>query len=436
VSYAARTSSGDKVFFKLYQSPSVRVPWYKQFVQHQKELKERVESGPCRQFCYRFLGGFEYERRYHQVFEFLDRSHSLSQIFDKIKSNPTAVNWEQRELMAKVLVAGINQLHIARIIHADLKPENVMLIEDPSIGMKYRLKIIDMDFSFFTDKKAPWDGHEGYFGTPGYMSPEHMMRKVPVPASDVFTLGMMLYQLLAQGHPYLFDEAEKYLPAYRAHSAERPRLLGAPRAPAKAAVIEDVLYMCLHPEPGRRPSASDIHKSLTGESVGIAIGAPAGAGLPASPPGRSDSVDERPSEDEETIKRKEAEGKRKEIERLKEEARKREEAERKKKEPPARLVLASSDGIEQSIGARVVFGRVVLAKFGEGARYASDQQFILDRSGDEWFVEACPGTANDTMLNGSLLEGGSRAQLAAGDTIAIGKAARKKTVLELTVRKG
>jgi eukaryotic-like serine/threonine-protein kinase len=55
--------------------------------------------------------------------------------------------------------------------------------------MKYRLKIIDMDFSFFTDKKAPWDGHEGYFGTPGYMSPEHMTRQVPGPASDVFTLG-------------------------------------------------------------------------------------------------------------------------------------------------------------------------------------------------------------------------------------------------------
>ncbi|HEV3383945.1 MAG TPA: protein kinase, partial [Gemmata sp.] len=213
VSYAARTSSGDKVFFKLYQSPSVRVPWYKLFVQHQKELKARVESGPCRQFCYRFLGGFEYERRYHQVFEFLDRSHSLAQIFDKIKKNPSTVNWEQRELMAKVLVAGINQLHIARIVHADLKPDNIMLIEDPSIGMKYRLKIIDMDFSFFTDKKAPWDGHEGYFGTPGYMSPEHITRKVPEPASDVFTLGIMLYQLLAQGHPYPFDEAEKYLPA-------------------------------------------------------------------------------------------------------------------------------------------------------------------------------------------------------------------------------
>lgn len=403
VSYAARTSAGDKVFFKLYQSPSVRVPWYKPFVQHQRELKERVENGPCRQFCYRFLGGFEHERKYHQVFEYLDRSHSLAQILDKIKANPSAVNWEQRELMAKVLVAGINQLHVARIVHADLKPDNVMLIEDPSIGMKYRLKIIDMDFSFFTDKKAPWDGHEGYFGTPGYMSPEHMTRKVPQPASDVFTLGMMLYQLLAQGHPYIFDDAEKYLPAYRAHSASRPKLVGVPRSPASAATVEEVLYKCLSPDPEQRPTASDLHKALTGETVGIGIGSVAPSSIPSLRPAVAPVVPEA----EPTPKRKDVSN---------------------------RLTLVSSDGIEQSIGARVVFGRVVLAKFGDGAKYASDQQFILERSGDEWFVEACPGTVNDTILNGELLAGGTRANLAAGDTIAIGKAARKKTVLELTVR--
>src|SRR5262245_4972631 len=266
VSYAARSSGGDKVFFKLYQSPSIRVPWYKPFVKHQREMKERIENGPCRQFCYRFLGGFEYDRKYHQVFEFLDKSHSLAQILDRIKFSPSAVRWEQRELMAKVLVAGINQLHKARIVHADLKPDNVMLIEDASIGMKYRLKIIDMDFSIFTDKKAPWEGHEGYFGTPGYMSPEHMARKVPQPTSDVFTLGLMLYQLLGQGHPYVFDDAEKYLPAYRAHEAARPRLVGAPRPPASGEAIEDALHRCLHPDPARRPTAADLHKALTGDA--------------------------------------------------------------------------------------------------------------------------------------------------------------------------
>ncbi len=396
VAYSARDNkSGDRVFFKLYQSPSVRVPWYKPFIQHQKELKERIEGGPCRQFCYRFLGGFEYDRKYHQVFEFLDKSHSLAQILDRIRSSPSAVNWEQRELMAKVLVAGINQLHAARIVHADLKPENVMLIEDPSIGMKYRLKIIDMDFSFFTDKKAPWDGHEGYFGTPGYMSPEHMTRKVPLPASDVFTLGLMLYQLLAQGHPYVFEDAEKYLPAYRAHSAARPKLLGTPKSPAKADVIAEVLYRCLHPDPRQRPVAADLHKALTGDSVSLPPAPPPVAHSPVPP------VSPPPVP------------------------------------PPAaptRITLVSGEGRELSIGARVVFGRVVLAKFGEAAKYASHEQFILDRVGDEWFVEACIGTANDTMLNGTLLKG--RVKLEIGDTIALGRAASKKTVLELTVRAG
>jgi serine/threonine protein kinase len=406
VAYAARGPAGDKVFFKLYQSPSIRVPWYKPFVRHQQELKERIEAGPCRQFCYRFLGGFEHERKYHQVFEFLDKSHSLDKILGRLRASPSAVSWEQRELMAKVLVAGINQLHQARIVHADLKPENVMLIEDPSIGMKYRLKIIDMDFSFFTDKKAPWDGHEGYFGTPGYMSPEHMTRQVPVPASDVFTLGLMLYQLLAQGHPYVFDDVEKYLPAYRAHSAARPKLAGVPKPPSSTAGVEDALYRCLHPDPARRPTAAELHAALTGAPRPLAEPPPVVRGKE-----REGGVIIPPDESP---------------------------------RPPAakpgaagiRLVLVSPEGVELPVGARVVFGRIVLARFGEGAKYAAHEQFVLDRVGHEWFVEASHGTPNDTMLNDDLLPGGARARLSPGDRIAVGRAASKKTVLELTVRMG
>ena len=249
VAYAATDAAGHKVFFKAYQSPSVRVPWYKPFVEHQREMKARIESSPCKQFCYQFLGGFEYSRKFHQVFEFLDKSHSLEKILDKVRTHPGEVPWAARELMAKVLVAGIRHMHDAGIIHADLKPDNIMLIEDASIGMKYRLKIIDMDFSFFTDKKAPWDGHEGYFGTPGYMSPEHS--KVPVPVSDVFTLGIILYQLLGPGHPYPYDDNDKILAAYKAYTVTKPKLSGAPSLPATVDAVSDALYRCLHPDPAK-----------------------------------------------------------------------------------------------------------------------------------------------------------------------------------------
>ncbi len=394
VAYTATDALGQKVFFKAYQSPSIRVPWYRPFVEHQKEMKARIEGSPCRQFCYKFLGGFEYNRKFHQVFEFLDKSHSLDKILERVKARPDDVPWASRELMAKVLVAGIAQLHAAGIVHADLKPDNIMLIEDATLGMKYRLKIIDMDFSFFTDKRAPWHGHEGYFGTPGYMSPEH--NRVPVPVSDVFTLGLILYQLLGPGHPYLFDDNDKILKAYQDYKIARPKLSGVPSPPAAPDAIADILHRCLHPESAKRPSANELHKTLLGEKV---------VPLPPSPPP----------------------------------VRKPEPAPAPKPEtPPAEapvgaLVLVGPDGTELALSARVAIGRTVLiTRFGEGGRYASDQQFVLDRTASGWYIEPVAGTTNATLLNGDVLT--ERTKLAPGATIGVGNAVSKKSKLDMRVK--
>jgi serine/threonine protein kinase len=395
VAYAATDTTGRKVFFKAYQSPSVRVAWYKPFVEHQREMKARIESSPCKQFCYQFLGGFEHSRKFHQVFEFLDKSHSLEKILDKLRTHPNDVPWASRELMAKVLVAGIAQLHAARIIHADLKPDNIMLIEDASIGMKYRLKIIDMDFSFFTDKKAPWDGFEGYFGTPGYMSPEHS--KVPLPVSDVFTLGIILYQLLGPGHPYPFDDNDKILAAYRAYTVSKPKLVGGPSPPATAEAIGDALYRCLDPNPARRPSAAELHKTLLGERVPPPP--PPSSALPPPPP---DPVSPPPAPPDGLL---------------------------------GRLVLVGPDGAELGLSARLSLGRtVLLSKFGEGGKFAAEQQFVLDKKDDGWYIEPVAGTTNATLLDGEVLA--ARTKLKAGATIGVGSAVSKKSKLDMKVKAG
>ena len=404
VAHTATDAGGQKVFFKAYQSPSIRVPWYRPFIEHQKEMKSRIENSPCKQFCYKFLGGFEHGRKFHQVFEFLDKSHSLDKILERVKTHPLEVPWSSRELMAKVLVAGIAQLHAAGIVHADLKPDNIMLIEDATLGMKYRLKIIDMDFSFFTDKKAPWHGHEGYFGTPGYMSPEHS--KVPVPVSDVFTLGIILYQLLGPGHPYLFDDNDKILKAYQDYKVVKPKLAGAPSAPATADAISDVLHRCLHPVPAKRPSASELHKTLLGEKV---------IPLPSGPSGAAPTPARRP-----------------------------EPAPAPTPAPPkptpadallGPLVLVGPDGTELALTARVAVGRTVLiTRFGEGGRFASDQQFVLDRKPDGWYIEPLAGTTNATLLDGEVLT--ERTRLAVGATIGVGSAVSKKSKLDMRVKGG
>jgi serine/threonine protein kinase len=399
VAYAATDASGRKVFFKAYQSPSVRVPWYKPFVAHQRELKERIEGSPCRQFCYQFLGGFEYSRKFHQVFEFLDKSHSLEKILDRVRTHAAEVPWAARELMAKVLVAGIAQMHAAGIVHADLKPDNIMLLEDPSIGMKYRLKIIDMDFSFFTNKKAPWDGYEGYFGTPGYMSPEH--GKVPVPVSDVFTLGIILYQLLGPGHPYPYDDNDKILAAYKAYAVARPKLTGTPSPPAMAETVSDAMHRCLNPDPDLRPTAAELHKTLLGERVPL----PPSAFIP--PPRRPDPAPVAAPP------------------------------------PPApapeglsgRLVLVGPDGTELSLSARLALGRTVLvSKFGEGGKFAAEQQFVLDKTAEGWYIEPIAGTTNATLLDGEVLA--ARQKLRGGAVIGVGSAVSRKSKLDLTVKAG
>ena len=73
-------------------------------------------------------------------------------------------------------MAGIAALHESKIVHADLKPANAYLIEDPTIGSGYQLKLIDMDFSLLADRRAPWHGYQGYVGTDNYRSPEHLTR--------------------------------------------------------------------------------------------------------------------------------------------------------------------------------------------------------------------------------------------------------------------
>src|SRR4029450_12438554 len=127
----------------------------------------------------------------------------------------------------KVLLAGVAALHEARVVHCDLKPANAYLIADPTIGAGYQLKLIDMDFSVLADQRAPWHGHQGYVGSDNYRSPEPLTKgAVPGLASDVFTCGLILYELLAGVHPYWHEDQAEYAKRVRAYAIKPPALLG------------------------------------------------------------------------------------------------------------------------------------------------------------------------------------------------------------------
>jgi serine/threonine protein kinase len=147
-----------------------------------------------------------------------------------------------------------------KIIHSDLKPDNIFLVKDNKED-RYKLKIIDVDWAFFSDKQAPWHGTQGYVGTFGYMSPEHIDGKTPSQASDIFTCGIILGQLLTGQHPFHESLDETYN-----HSAFKgrfsPIMLSSTSNSNEVTVLETLLNLCLDPKPDNRPSAGQVHAAL------------------------------------------------------------------------------------------------------------------------------------------------------------------------------
>jgi serine/threonine-protein kinase len=99
------------------------------------------------------------------------------------------------------LCDGVQAAHDAGIVHRDLKPDNVFLGRG---GGHWFVKVLDFGVSKFDEKLATKLTTGGSFvGTPAYMSPEQLEYGADVDSrSDVYSLGVILYEMLAGTHPY------------------------------------------------------------------------------------------------------------------------------------------------------------------------------------------------------------------------------------------
>ena len=412
ISYAAQSPGGAKIFLKQYKSPAPTVVWYPAFVDYQQELAARVRNGKAAQYAVRLVDAFEElwgGPCYFQAYEFVEHGGDLQQMLDGEREahRRTGVSplrdpavWARHVTWAKVLMAGIAGLHESRIVHADLKPPNVYLIRDPSIGSGYQLKLIDMDFSVLADRRAPWHGYQGYVGSDNYRSPEHMTRgAVPGLASDVFTCGLILHELLAGTHPYWREDQAEYASLVRAYAAKPPALAGVMPEPATNAEVSAALHRCLSPNEADRPTAAALRAVLSGRGARAEVraAAPASASTPAA------------------------------------DARARTAAAAPRGAPLTsdRVRLASGTQALQ-IGVRTAVGKHLARQFGSDAEFWDDRQCVLERRADQrWQIVPVPGTANETLLNGEVLA--SPQPLHEGDVIAVGRKATGVVKLPLTV---
>jgi predicted Ser/Thr protein kinase len=144
------------------------------------------------------------------------------------------------------LVAGVGTLHAHGLLHRDLKPSNVLVTGDD--------RVVILDFGLATDVRAA-DAAEGLGGTPAYMAPEQLAAGTSSPASDVYALGVTLYEALAGRLP--FEGAPRALAAMKAAGPPPlPAACGAPPA------LERLCAALLAPDPRARPGLDEVERTL------------------------------------------------------------------------------------------------------------------------------------------------------------------------------
>jgi serine/threonine-protein kinase len=175
------------------------------------------------------------ERRY-MVVELVD-GVDLYDLLDRYGQLPTDV----AAVIALQLARGLEHAHFRGIIHRDVKPANVMLSRNGTV------KLMDFGIARIPDKKDLTQQGTG-LGTPADMSPEQVVGDPLDGRSDLFALGVVLYQMVVGQKPFTADDSRQVLRKIRKeHPASARRL-----RPDLPRDLERIIGRCMQKNPQDR----------------------------------------------------------------------------------------------------------------------------------------------------------------------------------------
>jgi len=196
----------------------------------------------------------EIEGAHYLSMEFVD-GEDLASLLRRIGRLPG----DKAVEIARQLCAGLAAAHDKGVLHRDLKPENVM------IDGRGKVRITDFGLAGLIDTIA---GNDVRSGTPAYMSPEQLSGREVTTRSDVYALGLVLYELFTGKRAF---EGKSFVEFLRKHQDEAPQNPTEIVADLDAAV-ETVILRCLEKDSQRRPSSA----------LAVAAGLPGGDPLAAA----------------------------------------------------------------------------------------------------------------------------------------------------------
>jgi serine/threonine-protein kinase len=158
---------------------------------------------------------------------------------------------------------GIGHAHRSGLVHCDIKPQNLLVTQDQ------RLKVVDFGIARALATVSPDEKYAVVWGSPKYFSPEQARGSAPSPASDVYSLGVVFFEMLTGQLPFLADSSEELARQHRELPPPSLRKLN-PLIPVQ---IEEFLLNVLSKEPSARYRNADqmglVLAGLTQFTIGI-----------------------------------------------------------------------------------------------------------------------------------------------------------------------
>jgi serine/threonine-protein kinase len=149
--------------------------------------------------------------------------------------------------IAAQIADGLSAAHAQAVVHRDVKPGNVMLTDEG-------VKILDFGLARFLDS-SQITAAGSLLGTASYMSPEQIHCEPADPRSDVWSLGILLYEMLTGAPPFTGSHPDAICYAIT-HDRIPPSTMGVPWA------LRSIVFRALSRNPARRPSAQALARAL------------------------------------------------------------------------------------------------------------------------------------------------------------------------------
>jgi eukaryotic-like serine/threonine-protein kinase len=178
---------------------------------------------------------------------------SLEQILQRHR----VLHHERVGALLTQLCMALNAAHSSGIVHRDLKPSN-MMVQNPDVPQEF-LKVMDLGLALLTAKpylaleRLRGSGDITVAGTPAYVSPEQLRGDATDHRADLYSVGVMLFQLLTGRLPFADLDSDALLEAHVRRDPPKFKDVGMTQVPFG---IESIVQRCLAKFPNERPQSA------------------------------------------------------------------------------------------------------------------------------------------------------------------------------------